>query len=37
MYLGNELLRMLFNAVIQPHFDYVCLAWYPNLNKKKEN
>ena len=22
------------NAFIQPHFDYACLVWYPNLNKK---
>ena len=22
------------NALIQRHFDYVCSAWYPNLNKK---
>ena len=25
---------ILCNALIQPHFDYVCSAWYPNLNKK---
>ena len=25
---------MLCNALIQPHFDYVCLAWHPNLNEK---
>ena len=24
---------MLCNALIQPHFDYACSAWYPNLNK----
>ena len=24
----------MFNALIQPHFDYACSAWYPNLNKK---
>ena len=31
---------MLSNALIQPHFDYACSSWYPNLNekqKKKEN
>ena len=27
---------MLCNALIQPHFDYACTAWYPNLTKKKE-
>ena len=25
---------MLCNALIQPHFDYACSAWYPNLNSK---
>ena len=25
---------MLCNALIQPHFDYACSAWYPNLNAK---
>ena len=25
--------RLLCNALIQPHFDYACTAWYPNLNK----
>ena len=32
-YLIKELRRML-NALIQPHFDYACPAWYPNLNEK---
>ena len=22
------------NALIQPHFDYVCTAWFPNFKKK---
>ena len=26
--------RMLCNGLIQPHFDYVCPAWYLNLNVK---
>ena len=26
--------RLLRNALIQPHFDYTCPVWYPNLNKK---
>ena len=30
-FLGPELRRMLCNALIQPHFDYKCPAWYPNL------
>ena len=25
---------MLCNALIQPHFDYTCPAWYPNLTEK---
>ena len=25
---------LLCNALIQPHFDYACTAWCPNLNKK---
>ena len=27
-------IRLLPNALIQPHFDYACSVWYPNLNKK---
>ena len=31
----NSRLRLLLcNAIIQPHFDYACSAWYPNLSKK---
>ena len=26
--------RLLCNSLIQPHFDYACSAWYPNLNKR---
>ena len=26
--------RMLFSALLQPHFDYAYPAWYPNLNVK---
>ena len=33
-YLTKELCRILCNALIQPHFDYACPAWYPNLNEK---
>ena len=33
-FLTPTLRRMLYNAIIQPHFDYVCSAWYPNLNEK---
>ena len=35
-FLIPELRRMLCNALIQPHFDYACPAWYPNLNQKNE-
>ena len=33
-FLSPELRRMLCNALIQPHFDYVCPAWYTNLTEK---
>ena len=33
-FLTPGLRRMLCNALIQPHFDYACSAWYPNLNVK---
>ena len=36
-YLSPHLKRLLCNAIIQPHFDYVCSAWYPNLNKNFKN
>ena len=36
-YLTSNLRRLLCNALIQPHFDYVCSAWYPNLSKKLKN
>jgi len=32
-FLTPPLRRMLCNALIQPHFDYACTAWYPNLNQ----
>ena len=32
-YLIPDLRRLLGNALIQPHFDYACSAWYPNLSK----
>ena len=34
IFLPPGLRRMLCNALIQPHFDYACSAWYPNLNAK---
>ena len=33
-YLTPYLKRHLCNALIHPHFDHACSAWYPNLNKK---
>ena len=33
-FLTPALRRLLCNALIQPHFDYACSAWYPNLTKK---
>ena len=33
-FLSPELRRILCNALIQPHFDYACPAWYPNLTEK---
>ena len=33
-FLTPGLQRMLCNGLIQPHFDYVCSARYPNLNVK---
>ena len=33
-YLSSYPKRLLYNAIIQPHFDYACSAWYPNLSKK---
>ena len=32
-FLNSSLKRLLCNAIIQPHYDFACLAWYPNLNK----
>ena len=33
----RNLHRLLCNALIQPHFDYACSGWYPNLSKKLKN
>ena len=33
-FLWQPLRRLLCNALIQPHFDYACSAWYPNLNNR---
>ena len=34
IFLSQPLRRLLCNALIQPHFDYACSAWYPNLNNR---
>ena len=33
-FLTTPLKRLLCNALIQPHFDYACLAWQGNLNQR---
>ena len=33
-YLTPNLHHLLYNTLIQHHFDYACSAWYPNLSKK---
>ena len=36
-YLTPKLCRLLCNTLVQPHFDYACSVWYPNLSKKIKN
>ena len=36
-YLTPNLQCLLCNALIQPHFDYACSAWYPNISRKLQN
>ena len=31
-YLSYPLKRMLCNTLIQPHYDFACCSWYPNLS-----
>ena len=33
-FLTFSLRRLLCNALIQPHYDYSCSAWYPSLSKR---
>ena len=33
-FFSQTLRRLLCNALIQPHFDYACSIWYPNLNNR---
>ena len=34
VFLTPKLQHFLCNALIQPHFDYACSIWHPNLTKK---
>ena len=36
-FLTPVLRRLLYNALIQPHFDYASSPWYPNLTQKMKN
>jgi len=36
-FLSPQLRRLLCNALLQPHYDYACSVWYPNLNKNLKN
>ena len=36
-FLTSTLRRLLCNALMQPHFDCACSAWYPNSTKKLKN
>ena len=33
-FFNYSLRRLLCNALIQPHYNYACSAWYPSLNKR---
>ena len=35
-FLDVSLCRLLRNALIQPHFNYNCTAWYQDLTKKRK-
>ena len=36
-YLSYPLKRMLCNTLIQPHYDFACCSWYPNLSMSLKN
>ena len=36
-FITPTLRRLLCNALIQPHFDYACSAWYSDLTKTLKN
>ena len=33
-FLNQKLRRLLCHCLIQPHFDYGCVSWYPLVSKK---
>ena len=33
-FLNPKLRSLLCNSLIQPHFDYACIYWYPLINQK---
>ena len=36
-FLNPKLRRLLCTSLIQPHFDYACISWYPLINQKMRN
>ena len=36
-FLNPNLRSLLCNSLIQPHFDYGCISWYPLFNQKMRN
>ena len=36
-FLDPKLRRLLCSSLIQPHFDYACISWYPFINQKIRN
>ena len=36
-FLNPKLGRLLCNSLIQLHFDYACISWYPLINQKMRN
>ena len=36
-FLNPKLCRLLCNSLIQPHFEYACVSWYPLISKKIRN
>ena len=36
-FLNPKLHRLLFNSLIQAHFDYACISWCPLINQKMRN